>query len=165
MERHFNRLEIGALIAEIVGSVAVVISVIYLAVQINGNTAALFSQSHYNSLMLIQRSFEVEVASPELTALLERGDNDPDALTPPEWRRYSSFNFMQFNGREYVYYGRETGVTTEELWTGYDGFFRARVENATGVLKFWREIKHAFDEPFRSYVQELVDAAAAEGAR
>jgi hypothetical protein len=161
MERHFNRLEISALVAEIVGSIAVVISVIYLAVQINGNTAALYNQSHYNSIMLAQRSFEVELSTPEMAVLLERGDNEPEALSAPELRRYSAFNMMQFNGWEYVYYGRETGVATQELWIGYDGFFRARVEKFPGVRRFWKETKHSYAEPFHSYVNDLVASAEA----
>ena len=44
----------GAKIAEILGGVAVVMSVIYLAVQISDNNRLLRSQAHFNALELTQ---------------------------------------------------------------------------------------------------------------
>jgi hypothetical protein len=48
-------LEYWALIAEITGAIAVVLSVIYLGLQIRANTKVLRSQAHYNALSLAQR--------------------------------------------------------------------------------------------------------------
>jgi hypothetical protein len=49
------KLEKWALIAEIGGALAVVLSVIYLAVEVSDNTRILRSQAHYNALELTQR--------------------------------------------------------------------------------------------------------------
>ena len=49
------RLETWALVAEIAGAVAVVISVMYLGKQINDNTKLLRSQAHFNALSLALR--------------------------------------------------------------------------------------------------------------
>ena len=43
-------LEYWALIAEIAGAIAIVVSVIYLGVQIRADTKVLRSQAHYNAL-------------------------------------------------------------------------------------------------------------------
>ena len=56
-----ERIEVAALVAEIVGAVAVVISVAYLAVQVSEGNKELRSQSHYNALSLGQRPFEIEL--------------------------------------------------------------------------------------------------------
>ena len=45
-------LEGWALVAEIGGAIAVIMSVIYLGKQINDNTKLLRSQAHYNALSL-----------------------------------------------------------------------------------------------------------------
>jgi hypothetical protein len=52
-------LEYWALIAEIAGAIAIVVSVIYLGVRIRANTKVLRSQAHYNALSLAQRPFEM----------------------------------------------------------------------------------------------------------
>jgi hypothetical protein len=50
MSNDRSRLETAALISEVLGGVAVLISVIYLALQIADNNRLLRSQSHYNAL-------------------------------------------------------------------------------------------------------------------
>ena len=45
-------LEYWALIAEIAGAIAVVMSVIYLGVQVRASTKVLRSQAHFNALSL-----------------------------------------------------------------------------------------------------------------
>jgi hypothetical protein len=55
-------LEYWALIAEIARAIAIVVSVIYLGVQIRANTKVLRSQAHYNALSLAQRPFEMAIA-------------------------------------------------------------------------------------------------------
>jgi hypothetical protein len=64
-------LEYWALIAEIAGAIAIVMSVIYLGVQIRANTKVLRSQAHYNALSLAQRPFEMAIADQGLADLIE----------------------------------------------------------------------------------------------
>ena len=54
-------LENLTLVAEIIGAIAVVVSVIYLGVQIKENTKILRTQAHYSALSLAQRPFEMVV--------------------------------------------------------------------------------------------------------
>ena len=59
-----TKLERWALIAEIAGGIAIVLSVVYLAVQISDNNRLLRSQAHYNALSLGQRPFELMWVNP-----------------------------------------------------------------------------------------------------
>jgi len=59
-------LEYWALIAEIAGAIAIVVSVIYLGAQIRANTKVLRRQAHYNALSLPQRPFEMAIADQSL---------------------------------------------------------------------------------------------------
>jgi hypothetical protein len=70
-------LEYWALIAEIAGAIAIVVSVIYLGVQIRANTKVLRSQAHYNALSLAQRPFEMAIADQNLADLIERPTRRP----------------------------------------------------------------------------------------
>ena len=49
-----TKLERWALFAEIAGAIAVVLSVVYLALQVSDNNRLLRSQAHYNALELAQ---------------------------------------------------------------------------------------------------------------
>jgi len=63
-------LERWALLAEIVGAVAVVLSVVYLALQVSDNNRLLRSQAHYNGLELSQRPLEMMIDNENLAEVL-----------------------------------------------------------------------------------------------
>ena len=147
-----STLEYWALIAEIVGGLAVVISVIYLAEQISENTRVLRSQAHYNALSLAQRPFEMAIENESLSKILNVCFSTPDKLTDDEWIRCSNYLFMQMNACEYLYYQNRDGSIPKELWVGADASFKQMLATKAGYSRFWAEWDTAFDEPFRSYV-------------
>jgi hypothetical protein len=78
-------------VGELLGASAVLITLIYLAVQIRQNTAAV-ATSTYESVMTGFNDVNVIVASnAELAALLDRGCQSPGALTAHE---IVQFNFL-----------------------------------------------------------------------
>jgi hypothetical protein len=74
-------LEYWALMAEIAGAIAIVVSVIYLGVQIRANTKVLRSQAHYNALSLAQRPFEMAISDQDLADLIETSCASPEKLS------------------------------------------------------------------------------------
>jgi len=81
---------IGA-IGEIVGALAVVVTLVYLVIQIRQNTAAVATAT-YESTMTGFNDINVVVASdPELARLLDRGTQNSDALSVGE---ITQFNFL-----------------------------------------------------------------------
>lgn len=151
MER--ERIELLALLAEIVGAVAVVISVIYLAMQISDNTSELQSQGHFHALSLAQRPLELLIADRELARIIEGGYSDPDQLSATDWHRFSMYQVMAFNAWEYLYYAHESGSIPENLWAGADAYYRGLVQGQPALRRFWSEYQHAFDGPFHGYVE------------
>ena len=151
-----NHLENAALIAEILGAIAVVVSVIYLAVQITDNTRMLRSQSHYNALEVLQRPFELLLESDSLAPTLNECDNQPDEVEASRWSRCVTYYFMQANGWEYTYYQHLENAIPPELWVGVDGYMGELARTNAGWVRFWRETAHAFGEPFRSYIDERI---------
>ena len=110
-----NHLENAALVAEILGAIAVVVSVIYLAVQITDNTRMLRSQSHYNALEVLQRPFELLLESDSLAPTLHECDTQPNEVEASRWSRCVTYYFMQANGWEYTYYQHLENAIPPEL--------------------------------------------------
>ena len=69
-----------ARIAEIAGAVAVVVSVIYLALQVSANNKLLRSHAHCNALSLAQRPLEMTVENKNLAEIVTHCDADPDSV-------------------------------------------------------------------------------------
>ena len=147
------QLEILALAAEVIAAVAVVVSVIYLALQIADSNRLLRSQAHYNALSLAQRPLEMMVDNESLAGVVTQCDVYPAQANPTNWARCLNFYFMQFNAWEYMYYQRRDGSIPVELWRGADASFKRRVATKPGYRRFWSEYRIAFDEPVRGYVE------------
>ena len=80
-----------AAVGEIVGAAAVLITLIYLAVQIRQNTSAVATAT-YESAMTGFNDINVVVAShPTLASLLDRGCQNPESLNAEE---VVQFNFL-----------------------------------------------------------------------
>ncbi len=152
-----SRLERMALVAEIVGGIAVVISVLYLAVQISDSNKLLRSQAHYNALELLQRPFEMMVESADLALIVLECDGNPSAVSESNWQRCKNYYFMQLNGWEYVYYQHLDEAIPPEFWGGTDRYFTDQVGTKAGYARFWEETAIGFDEPFRSYAAERLE--------
>ena len=146
------RLETVARAAEIAAAVAVVVSVIYLAVQISHNTKLLRSQAHYNAIDLGQRPFELLIENENLAAVMLRCDAQPAEVVPTDWSRCLHYYFMLFNAWEYFYYEHRDEAIPKELWVGADGYYKSLVATRPAFARAWNEISMGFDEPFNSYV-------------
>lgn len=151
-----SHLETAALIAEVLGAIAVVVSVIYLAVQITDNTRMLRSQSHYNALEVLQRPFELILESDSLAPTLYDCEQDPFEVGEPDWARCVTYYFMQANGWEYTYYQHMEDAIPPELWIGVDGYMGELARTNSGWVRFWLETSHGFGEPFRSYIDQRI---------
>lgn len=145
------RLERWALVAEIVGAFAVVLSVVYLGLQIADNTKLLRSQAHYNALSLAQRPLELMVENESLAAVISKCDATPAAASSIEWERCLNYYFIQFNSWEYMYYQHRDRSIPRQLWVGADAYFKSLVATKPGYGRFWSEFNGSFDQPFRSY--------------
>ena len=158
-----ERIEVAALVAEIIGAVAVVISVAYLAVQVSEGNKELRSQSHYNALSLGQRPFEIELENAELARIIRIGYDRPDELSEDEWYRFTQYQVMAFNAWEYYFYERDKAAIPEQLWIGANAYYVENASTKPGLWKFWTEYQHIYAEPFHSYVERIIlEGAAAE---
>ena len=147
-----TKLERWALIAEIAGGIAIVLSVVYLALQISDNNRLLRSQAHYNALSLGQRPLELMLENENLSKVIFSCNSDPVSVDPADWERCSNYYCMQFNSWECFYYQYADGSIPPQLWRGADAYFKQEVLANSGFARFWSEGQIAFDEPFRSFV-------------
>jgi len=155
-----ERIEVIALVAEIVGAVAVVISVVYLAMQVSEGNKELRSQSHYNALSLGSRPFEIELENAELAHIIRIGYDRPEELSEDEWYRFTQYQVMAFNAWEYYFYEHEKSAIPEQLWIGANAYYVENTSTKPGLWRFWTEYEHIYGEPFHSYVESFMGEAA-----
>ncbi len=145
---------VGA-IGELVGAAAVVATLIYLAAQTRGNTAAV---NRAATQAIISGRGEVSrfLAGDEVLAkLMWKGAEDPESLTDEEWQRFLFIVGAAIRPIELGYQDYVDGRMSEELWEGQRNtlvYWFSR----PGFYKWLEVYGHTSQPSFISYIQNLI---------
>ena len=142
-------------VAEVVGAIAVVLSLIYVAIQIKQNTAASRAQSinqingQYGALMC-------KIATNGDLAHIYRKATDGEDLGPDEMVRYTAYLSAFFAFIEEIYLLHRSGIYEEDLGEGDAVEFLAptvqRLLASPAAIHWWKE------ESRNLYVPEVCDS-------
>ena len=128
-------------IAEIISAAAVVISLIYVGLEIRRTT--LESDADLQAELLsytLQRRYLV-IESDDLALLLTKGYSDPSQLSPDEALRFQSYNELIYIAWERAHMSNAAGVFSDEMFNAWDGWF---VSIAEGNPEFvWPMVRDA----------------------
>jgi len=141
-----------ATLAEIGASLGVMMSVIYLSIQIEGSNKQLQAQSYIDTLEMLHKPLELVIQDPLLSDIALRAAADSTSLTPSEWSRYSAFLMLKFDAYEHAYYASESGEIKPEIWKGIDVSFAEELRSNSGFRKFWGQSGKSFAEPFHGFI-------------
>ena len=149
-----NKISLQGLahIGEFIGGIAIIISLVYLAMQVSDSNRLLRSQAHYNALTLAQGPGAMMIQNPELSTLIVRCQAGDDDLSPAVLARCNHYALMEINGWEYLYYQHLDNSIPSQLWLGSDAYYRNEIQTKAGYAKFWKDYHIAYAEPFHSYV-------------
>jgi hypothetical protein len=142
-----------ATVAEIGASIGVLISVIYLGIQIQGSNKQLRAQSYIDTLEMMHKPFELIAQDQGLADILVRAETDPESLSEGEWQRYSYLLVLRYDGYEHAYYAHKDGEIREELWKGIESGMTGNLASNKGFRKFWRQKGSIYPEPFHGFVE------------
>lgn len=118
-----RKLNVWVAIAEIISAAAVVISLIYVGLEIRRST--LESEADVQSELLsytVQRRILV-IESSDLSSLLAKGYADPTRLLPDETLRFQSYIELFYVAWERAYMSNAAGVFSDELFDLWNTFF------------------------------------------
>jgi hypothetical protein len=142
---------IGA-IAELLGALAVFLTLIYLAIQTKNNTRAVRSAAFHQ----VRESFsEVSLAmlqDPSISTLLLRISNDDTSLTDDEYERFRSFLNTFVRRGESAFFQSSDGSLQLESWLGIKQTIVGVVDNEYGRLWMKNNTEGRFT---KAYLAEL----------
>jgi hypothetical protein len=123
-------------LGEFVSAICVVVSMVYLAREMQQNTrsvrAASFNSMVQNSIGLLEHSFR----DGEFADFLHRAEQDPDALSPPEklrWEAYMTAAYRHFGNLVYQY---RVGAIDRQMWDSYERTLKEHLRVASWVTWF-----------------------------
>src|SRR5262249_43172205 len=145
-----------ALIGNIVGAVAVVVSLIYLGRQIRQNTRhaqAAIQQARSN--LLCEHSMRI-ADSPALDAFM-RGMAGDTTLTPIQQAQFIFVCRSMFFVSENHFLQHRLGLLTENAWSTFVSTVRSGMASC-GYRAAWKANAPLFSDEFRAFMDNIVQA-------
>jgi len=137
-------------IAEILSSVAVLITLLYLVIEIGQNTAALEASSRQAALENSLQTFAVGIDSPELWLSRVKAD-----LTETERVRLSAFIFGLLRRGEVAWQQYQAGALDEDGWNDVLTAVIATLHYVQ-PRKLWDYMEEGYSPEFRDQVNDLL---------
>jgi len=143
--------DLGSL-GELVGAVATVATLIYLAVQIRANTSAVKSAAAQSVHEAFATWYRMLAADADLSAISVNGLRDYAALSEGDKARFVC-TFMAFlSCSQDAFIKWREGTLSRELWLGWEAVMM-NLFLSPGGQDFWKERGYLFGGEFRAHVE------------
>ena len=157
-------LEQAYYVAEILGVLSIVISLIYVAIQIRQNTMAIRSDTAQSIHNNWGEAYGRLSSNMELTGVLMKGNAGIDRLTDEEKVDFIAYWMETFLTFQNAYYQFKSGTFEGRLWHTMERTLLSAMLSSPGCGGFWEARKPLFDDEFRHYVDtELTQRSIPSG--
>lgn len=144
-------LEQLANLGEFAGGIAVIASLVYLALQIRQNTQSVRSATLANNTQ-IWSSMLLEIGSKDkLDAYLQGAVGKAD-MAPEHFLQFFMLARALFVSFENQYYQYLHGSMDEQIYLGYERTINAEILAFRGFRMYWEQHREDYSEQFRVYV-------------
>jgi hypothetical protein len=143
-----------AALGELISAVVVVISLVYLAMQVRQANTLARGQTHQRMVEEAQQEvYKGFVDEPDIFQSLYK----PEPLTEHEWIRLSGWLLAAMRQREFEWFQKQGGNIDEKLWDAYRKVIILHL--GTPRTRKWWETNGGkpFDAEFCAMVKELLD--------
>ena len=151
-----RRLSNWVAIAEIVSAAAVVISLIYVGLEIRRSTLESDADIQAELLSYTHQRRNLVIESGDLASLLTKGYSDPSQLSPEEALRFQNYSELLYVAWERAYMTNSVGVFSDELFDAWDGWFVSVANNDPEFV--WPRVRDSqgWNQPFVEHVNRAL---------
>jgi AICAR transformylase/IMP cyclohydrolase PurH len=146
-------------IGEIVGAVAVVVTLIYVARQIRDNTRVARSATRQSVAEMTMSIADDLVADKEMAKLFLK-DLQGDELDASERLRLFARTYRAMRNYENIHYQYLTGMLTASEWQGFRSNLNAIFEWPS-TQAYWENERQYYSQPFQTEVSAILEELAA----
>lgn len=149
--------DLGA-IGEFVGSILVLVTLIYLAIQVHQTKQSVQSASLHSGISSMTQNNALLAANQEFADVVVKGFVD-DELSSTERMRYGIWLTSMFHVFQQHFLDSQKGLGDPRVWAGEQRAMKDLWGNR-GVARWWREMPSLpFSEEFMRHVDGLLDTA------
>ena len=145
-------LEILDTLTRVIGAMAVIITVIYLAVQIKRNTRATHSQTYQFATQALAEFATTVGQNKETARIFATGMASPNKLNENEYHQFAYLGVGLIRRYENVFFQHQSGLIDDDFWCGHREnllwFY-----HQPGFQKMWKERRLGFSNSFRDFLE------------
>ena len=142
-------------ISEFVGAIAVVVTLVYLAIQVRQNTSALRSTATQGAHDQTAALYDLVSSDATLADIFVRGMTSPDELTSIETAQFFSLSMAFMFRYQNWYLQTRSGLIEKELLESWSRVLR-QLSGTPGYQRFWQQRAHIFADDFVRYLEREV---------
>lgn len=154
-------LEYLANMAEVAGMIIVVISLVYLTIQVRQNTIMLRSTATQGATDQVANTYSLLVADESMTDIFMRGLPEPESLSPVEIGRFFSWWMRAMFIMQNWYFQTRDGLMHRSALDSL-GKLMTDMGQTAGLKQFWAARKYAFDPEFVKFMDDDVFSRKAD---
>jgi len=140
---------IGA-VGEMVGAIAVVATLVYLAIQIRHSSRQTETQIEQNQYQQWSNSLQIPAASSQVSDLCVRGQHSRADLTESERFQFDMFTTLAINAVEHAYRNASDAHHSPEAET-WMAVVKLWIDNPGGV-EYWKDQRELFYPDFANWI-------------
>lgn len=148
-------LQALANLGEIVGAVAVIASLLYLAAQVRQGTRAQRTENYARALERVSAMQSVLSQDGDISRIFAKGVQDPSKLTALERIRFTWSLYEAFDAFEFMFHTYNTDQIPDEVWKRWSSTV-AWWLCFPGVQAWWTNRPVQFSESFTGFVEALI---------
>ena len=152
-----NMMDLQSLanMGEIIGAVVVILSLVYLAIQVRQNTEAQRMENYARALERLAALQSTLSQDSDISLIYSKGVVDASKLTPQERIRFTWSMYEAFGAFEFMFLASKTGAILEEVWSRWSAAIAWWV-TFPGVQKWWESRPLPFTDSFTLFVESLL---------
>jgi hypothetical protein len=141
-------------ISQLVSSIAVVFSVLYLAVQVHRSTRVANVAAQDAAATALRDVTKPYMENAELGRIWQVGLEKLSELPPPDQMRFFHATYQFLKAFETIHFHYVYGVMDQQLWEGWRELLRHYIASP-GMAHYWKLRHELFSRRFQEFVQGL----------
>ncbi len=138
-------------IGELIGAIGVIVTLVYLAMQIRQNTGSIRTAAFQEVIRELARVTDLIATDADLARIYRAGLVDLNSLEPEERTRFAAFMMSWFRRLEILAYQLEHGSLDSGPWDGARMIAVKALAQPGGAL-LWTRAQDLFSPDFRDFV-------------
>jgi hypothetical protein len=157
-------LQVMAQVADLVGAIAIFVSLVYLAIQMRQNTRSLRAENYAHALDRVAEMQARLSTNPELVRIFNAGLADPLALRRSERVQFTWSLYEMFGSFEFMYLQSREGALPDDVWKRWADTMSWWLQ-WPGVQQWWRSQPTPFSASFAAFAESRIGAPVPDAER